>query len=311
MKRVVLKEELAAITKDYKLAMVLNQMMYWALRTKDTAAYKKEEHLGETQVSGWIYKSGEELAEEMMMNVSSCSMRTYLKKLVAAGWLTERSNPNYKWDKTRQYRVSWRKIENDVCTAGYTLEDSWMKPSPAVRTTEDPASIQKNSASNAAVSSAIPENTSKITGQNIRQTSLLQTYEKQFGKAGPAAVQKLETWTTSDIFDDSRAVLTYALELAAAYQARSFAYVEAMLKSWIHKGKVTLQTIKETDAPREAEMPKLLLHPTPAVSGGELTAAKAEAAKWRHALKQKRNALAKADSFTCSQTGHTKSAMTK
>lgn len=196
MKRVVLKEELAAVTGDFKLAMVLNQMMYWALRTRSAAAYRKETAAGEAAEHGWIYKSSEELAEEMMMNVSACSMRTYLKKLVGLGFLLERSNPHQKWDKTKQYRVQWKAVESAAAAAGWELEDSWKN-----WTVPEPPSFsskEKNSGSKPEKPEAVSES---IAETSTKSPSLLSdAYEMVFGKPGASVKKKLEDWASSSFF---------------------------------------------------------------------------------------------------------------
>lgn len=49
-------------------------------------------------------------------------MRRYLDQLVRKGWLNQRRNPVYKWDKTFQYRVNVQKIQSDLQKMGYALE---------------------------------------------------------------------------------------------------------------------------------------------------------------------------------------------
>ncbi|NJP38435.1 hypothetical protein [Alkalicoccus luteus] len=201
MKRIVLKEELAVITGDYKLAMVLNQMMYWSRRTKNR--------------DGWVYKSGQELAEDMLMNVSAYSMRTYLKKLTQLGFMEERRNPVMKWDKTMQYRVCWETIQGAVENAGYSWE-------------EESVSNVKNSVSKKENTAAIPENPAKITPER-REDPLASLCIDQFGMI-EGLEKRLAAWRP--LFQDFEAVLREALAKAASYGARSFSYVEKMLESW-------------------------------------------------------------------------------
>ncbi|TVP82352.1 MAG: DnaD domain protein [Alkalicoccus sp.] len=286
MKRVVLKEELAAVTGDYKLAMVLNQMMYWALRTKSVSAFKKETVEGEKITYGWIYKSSEELAEEMMMNVSACSMRTYLKKLVEKGFLAERSNPVQKWDKTKQYRVLWRTVEKAAGDAGFKLEESWTSWKISGPDWPSYAPDEKIPASKPKKTEAVSETKAENTPKTV--SILHAAYGKLFGKPGASVVKKLDDWTSSTFFQNGEAVVLYALEKAALYNARSFAYVEKMLQSWIDKGARTLEAVKEL-AERKiiAGMPKSTGKNTP-YQEEERLLAKAEAAHWREVLHKKR-----------------------
>lgn len=43
LNRVVIKEELVALTGDFKLAIVLNQMLYWSERRSDADKFILEE----------------------------------------------------------------------------------------------------------------------------------------------------------------------------------------------------------------------------------------------------------------------------
>lgn len=130
--RVVIKEELVALTGDYKLSIVLNQMLYWSERVADFDKFISEEkerfdaeNIDSSNLeyrNGWIYKKADELAEECMITNSEATMRRYLDKLVEKGWLSKRTNPKYRWDKTLQYRVNIHKLQRDLQTLGYFLE---------------------------------------------------------------------------------------------------------------------------------------------------------------------------------------------
>ncbi len=126
LKRSVLKEEMLVLTGDFKLAMVLNQMIYWSQYMNDFEHFIEEERKRNQDIkieplNGWIFKKAEELVDETMINVSGNAMRRYLKTLVKAGWLDERDNPKYKWDHTKQYRVNLVKIQADLFEHGYYL----------------------------------------------------------------------------------------------------------------------------------------------------------------------------------------------
>ena len=141
LKRAVIKEELVALTGNPNRAIVLNQMIYWSERTKDTDKYLRDEiarskmAMGQQEREqaekleeldlfshGWIYKSAVELSEETMIGVSKSTMGTYLKHLVDNGWLDKRKNPQWKGDNTFQYRVNLVKIQSDLEALGYALE---------------------------------------------------------------------------------------------------------------------------------------------------------------------------------------------
>jgi len=134
LKRSVIKEELVVLTGDYKKALMLNQFIYWSERVKDFDEFMTEEkerytkhgkpELADALIlnNGWIYKKSEELAEELMLDYKIKAMRAHLRYLVEKGWLDERNNPNFNWDKTIQYRVNLIKIQQDLLKLGYCLE---------------------------------------------------------------------------------------------------------------------------------------------------------------------------------------------
>lgn len=127
LKRAIILEELVKLTGDYKLAIVLNQLIYWTQFVKDVDAYMAEEQKRKQMPhlearNGWVYKSSEELADETMMMVSKKTMREYLKQLIDCGWVEERRNPKFLWDHTKQYRVNLVKIQQDLQELGYSLQ---------------------------------------------------------------------------------------------------------------------------------------------------------------------------------------------
>ena len=73
LKRVVIKEEIVAITGDTNLAIVLGQLMYWQERVNDYDKYIDEEECrcrnngiehDFYHTYGWIYKKASELIDE-------------------------------------------------------------------------------------------------------------------------------------------------------------------------------------------------------------------------------------------------------
>ena len=137
LKRVVIKEELVELTGDFRPALILNQFIYWSERMYDADKYileEKERALKEDLVvnidesKGWIYKTAEELSEELMTGMSKSTVGRYIKQLVEAGYLVQRRNPKYKWDKTMQYRVDLYKVQLDLGKMGYVLEGFKLLP---------------------------------------------------------------------------------------------------------------------------------------------------------------------------------------
>lgn len=126
LKVAVIREEFVALTGDPFIAVILNQLLYWTQRVKDFDLLLEEERTFNQECNvlprhGWIYKSAEDLIEETMLRVSRVTMRRYLSHLVEEGWVDEKTNPRNKWDKTTQYRVNLRKLQEALFALGYDL----------------------------------------------------------------------------------------------------------------------------------------------------------------------------------------------
>jgi hypothetical protein len=127
--RIVVKEELVALTGDFIRAAILNQFIYWSEHRRDTDKYLKEEKARDPNSSaglthGWTYKSAKELHAEMLFGkaISQVTLGRRLKDLVSSGWLDSRHNPKHKWDRCLQYRPNIIKIQIDLYNLGYALE---------------------------------------------------------------------------------------------------------------------------------------------------------------------------------------------
>lgn len=126
----VLREGLLALTGNFNAAIILNQFIYWAeCKAESDAMYAKEIEAYEREYGdvnfkptfGWIYKSSVELAEETMLGLSPASMRKFIKQLVDSGFLQERRNPKFKWDRTMQYNVNLKFIQQELQKLGFVL----------------------------------------------------------------------------------------------------------------------------------------------------------------------------------------------
>ena len=131
IKKSVIREDLLAITGDYRKAIILNQFIYWSERVADADKFiEKENEIAQSNGEetrelfyGWIYKSAEEMADEIMLGLSASQVRKYIGNLVDMGYLSKRNNPKYKWDRTLQYRVNLVNIARDLKEKGYPLSD--------------------------------------------------------------------------------------------------------------------------------------------------------------------------------------------
>lgn len=205
LKRAILKEELVALTGDYRQAIILNQLIYWTERVDDHDRFVQEEmqraqmHGEEIQIElrhGWIYKKAEDLAEETMLGLSKSNMGTHIGRLVDKGWLHQRRNPKWKLDKTYQYRVDIVKVQRDLMEKGYSLE-GYTLPNPIpsseieLVSSEIELEVPKQN-SKFRNRTAIPEITSKITTE-ITDTKIKDTHKKEALAGIQETVATMET----------------------------------------------------------------------------------------------------------------------
>ena len=129
LKRAVIKEELVELTGDYKLALTLQQLLYWTERVGFDRYNKWREEESTRSIEeiedlkgGWIHKATNELIDELMIGVAESTMGRYLDKIIDMGYLLKRRNPKFKWDKTYQYRINLINIVTDLDKLGYHLE---------------------------------------------------------------------------------------------------------------------------------------------------------------------------------------------
>lgn len=129
LKRIVIKEEYVALLNCPKAAVILGQFMYWIDKRydyKDFFIEEKENYLKDLQVTesidvkhGWIYKKSEELAEETLLCANATTIRRIITKIVEKGYLLERRNPKYRYDRTFQYRPNTNLILKDLNELGF------------------------------------------------------------------------------------------------------------------------------------------------------------------------------------------------
>lgn len=184
LNRAIIKEELVALTGDYKSAIILNQFIYWSERVDDFDEFIDEENqrlqkhgFDKIEIEhGWIYKKAEDLASETMLNLQPKAMRLIIKKLVESQWVTERNNPKYAWDRTLQYHVNITKIQNDLFSIGYNLDSYRVKISLPKGEKENSKGMF-TSVQNIQKEKAIPEITTEITSETT--SSLSSSFKKE------------------------------------------------------------------------------------------------------------------------------------
>ncbi len=135
LKRVIIREELVALTGDYKKALLLHQLEYHQSQAYDIDRYLIEEsermmregggeepHLTLQPSCGWFQRSAKQLSEETFLRISDSSILAHLQYFIEQGWLEERPNPKQKWDRKKQYRLGLLKLKADLEEIGYQLE---------------------------------------------------------------------------------------------------------------------------------------------------------------------------------------------
>ncbi|MBA3814752.1 MAG: hypothetical protein H0X26_09800 [Alphaproteobacteria bacterium] len=141
----IIRREFVDLTGNHFSAVILNQLLYWTLRVRDFDLLLEEERQFEPDCNvaprhGWIYKTARELNIETMLGLSPPSVRKYLKVLIDQGWIDERGHPNKKWDRTTQYRVNLRQLQEDLRACGRTLPEVYLKVVPSFVRTSPPLS---------------------------------------------------------------------------------------------------------------------------------------------------------------------------
>lgn len=139
LQRIVIKEELLALTGKHFDAALLNNLIFWsgitekmdknlklrikqmeARNTKQSAIDKKKKQIR----NGWFYKTGDELLAELMDWGSASTISRTLNNFVKEGWIEKGNNPDpsKKWDRSTWLKVNLTKIASDLHTLGYALE---------------------------------------------------------------------------------------------------------------------------------------------------------------------------------------------
>lgn len=187
IKKAIIREDLLSITKDYRKAILLNQFIYWSERVSDADKFiEKENEIaknnGEVERElfyGWIYKTAEELADEVMLGLSASQIRRYINDLVELGYISKRNNPKYKWDRTLQYRVNLVNIAKDLKKNGFPLSDYKIDIPDDENTNVHPCTINNEPEENQSQSGecAIPEITPENTNRDYSPEITDYSYE--------------------------------------------------------------------------------------------------------------------------------------
>jgi len=205
LKRVPLKEELVALTGDFVKALILQQFLYWSERVIDFDDFiiEEKERLPGLEIElrhGWIYKSTEQLHDELMFgeSLSPRTVKRRLDEIVNAGYLVSRNNPDHKWDRCLQYRPDIQKIQTDLQKMGFALEKYplivTIYPFATVTNADDNVSNREDAVSNQSVASveAIPETTPETTPESLKASSAKADYNRSISLLSEKEIKALK-----------------------------------------------------------------------------------------------------------------------
>ena len=242
---VIAREGVVKLLGDFRLAVVLEQLIYWSNKTRDYDKFLEEElelinkDGGKSDLEkryGWIYKTAQELADELMGIAAPPTIAKDLVTLEELGYIESRNNPKYKWDRTKQYRPNLVKIQKDLLELGYIHEKIGISQSMLT----EYKSIYLRDKSSAQIERTIPETTTEITykdptaavndepNENLETAKVFKAYEQEIGM--------ITAFTREEVLD---AIEHYphdwiieAIKEAAKNNVRKWSYARAILESW-------------------------------------------------------------------------------
>lgn len=140
---VPIREELVAITNDYKLAIVLGQLMYDCNLHPELTVYIDEERSNRSQekqsdTHGWIYMPAAEMCDRTLMGVAPKTMRLWFHQLAAMGFIDVRKNTIDSYDQTHEYRINLVAIEVAIKNEGFDLVSPLDEPAEKLNEIQKP-----------------------------------------------------------------------------------------------------------------------------------------------------------------------------
>lgn len=176
LRRAVVKEEYVAITKNDSMALILNQLIYWSNKTRDSKKFIQEEQkrsiTGKSNYNyGWIYKSYSELKHELMTTNSVKTIGRNLSKLIELGFIDRKKNEKYKYDKKYLYRVNILNIIKKLNEHGYEMLDYKFEFQNVVSEKQKDITNCQTDPPNGQSDVAIAKITKKIIIENINTTT--------------------------------------------------------------------------------------------------------------------------------------------
>jgi len=200
MKKVVLREDMMALTKDVTQALVLGQMLYWT-KTLDKVndwLFEENKRLAEADLPqhdynyGWIYKSAKEMKDELMNAFSEDSIQRAFSALVSRGILMKRNNPFLRYDRKLHYRVDLVLMRRMLNEYGYEMTDFKLQsiPQDAECIPHIAESIPQIAESIPLCAETITENITEIKNKEYNIAVKTKNHPTGFPQCGSSAVGK-------------------------------------------------------------------------------------------------------------------------
>jgi hypothetical protein len=193
-RKVVLREDFMALTKDINQALVLSQMLYWTKKIDDLNDMILEENKrlaehGQPQIEyfhGWIWKSARQMKDELFNSLSEDAIQRAFATLAEKGIFVKRRNPNFKYDRTLQYRIDLILLRRMLKDIGVDFTDFQLDSIPHCA-----ESITQATVSTPCIAETIPEITIEITSKNNPLTPF-QGEEESSAMASHSSVDKTQ-----------------------------------------------------------------------------------------------------------------------
>jgi len=141
---VTVKEEYFRLTNDFYHALVLTQfdscqqLAMQIDRSLEQENARSEKHDQDpvfiSLTEGWFYKPIGELRQELLHPCSTKKLSLIVTQLLEKEWIETRRHPGRKFDTTKQYRLNFPKLREDLFNAGLSFPgwvSSVLYPIPA------------------------------------------------------------------------------------------------------------------------------------------------------------------------------------
>ncbi|WP_025950442.1 DnaD domain-containing protein [Geobacillus thermocatenulatus] len=230
-------------------SIVVQQLHYWLEKSENVHdGYK------------WIYNTYEDWREQFPF-WSESTIRRIITKLEKIGIIVSANFNRSRIDKTKWYRIDYDKLaeftsnqdeqttgQNDVSTVQNEQTTDEID-SPSGQNEQSICSNWTDEALN--LNRPIPENTTEITTEKKEEVEedarahsfreIIQFVEQNgFGTVGSYIGEKIVSW----VDDTSEELVLEALKIAVENGAKTWKYVETILRDWFEKGYRTVDQVR-------------------------------------------------------------------